>query len=265
MHFFVTVDAETDVIREGIRVISGLRDRVEERERARIPIVWFVRFQRSFDEYVENDSPAYFEGPLRDGFDGFERAKPQLVELLARGDEVGWHYHAYGYVHRTDLSHEARVRILEADLDACGRELRGRHPELPVRSFRFGWFFVPDYVLYETLRSVGIEHDASVMPRAAGSRVESFEARYLEPLASEPAEVGGLCVFPYQKTLLVHDWSVLAHDFGWSSLTRVGAWRERHRLTGALTTTAARLRRGGGAFLTYDTFPRGLLGRDAGA
>ena len=113
-HYFITIDAETDVISEGIQIISGIRDEIEKRENIKIPLVWFVRFQRTWDEYVKNDSARYFKNNVAKGFDGFELAKPQLRELCKRGDEIGWHYHAYNYVHQDDLSHATRMEILEA-------------------------------------------------------------------------------------------------------------------------------------------------------
>ncbi len=47
-HCFVTIDAETDVIQDGIRIISTIREKVEAREKVRIPLVWFVRCQRAW-------------------------------------------------------------------------------------------------------------------------------------------------------------------------------------------------------------------------
>ena len=260
VHHFVTVDAESDVIREGIRTISGLRDKVEAKTRHRIPIVWFVRFQRAWSEYVENESPVYFERQYGDGFDGFALAKRQLLELRGRGDEIGWHYHAYNYVHRDDLSHGTRMRILESDLRSCAEGLRRLHPEFPVRSFRFGWFFVPDYGIFETLRAVGITCDASVRPsRAEGTRVQEFASTYLRPLASEPTVLNGLGLFPFEMTSLIHDWTVVPHDFGWSSATWWHARIQRRRFARELSSAAARLEASGGAFRTYETFPRSTL------
>ena len=41
---FVTVDAETEVISEGVQIISKIREEIEEESGMRIPIIWFVRF-----------------------------------------------------------------------------------------------------------------------------------------------------------------------------------------------------------------------------
>lgn len=258
-HHFVTVDAETEAIQEGVRAISALREEVEAREGIDIPLVWFVRFQRGWQEYVDNDAPAAFEGPMTTGYDGFELAGDQLRELVGRGDEVGWHYHAYHYVHRDDIPPAARLEILRADLTACARELRTRHPEFEVQSFRFGWFFVPDYGLYDHLKTLGISRDASIHPEVGGEPVAAFSARFLLPLATVPTRLDGFALFPYTDTLLVHDWQVVAHDFGWSRLDAPDVPERRRELTGELSAIAARLKRDGGEFLTYATAPPSLL------
>jgi hypothetical protein len=262
-HFLVTVDAETEVIEEGIRVISGLRDEVQARLHVAIPMVWFVRFQRSFEAYVENDDPAAFEDPPIEVYDGFDLAGPLLRELRDRGDEIAWHYHAYNYVYRDDLSHATRLHILENDLRACSGELRRRHPELPVESFRFGWFFVPDYAVFDTLASIGVTRDASVRPGTGGSCVGDTLVRYLEPLATAPTTIGGLTVFPYVRTLLLHDWSVVQHELGWRRLTRRQAKRARRDFVRTLTGVARRLAPDG-RFCTYATFPASLVGSGGG-
>lgn len=254
-HFFVTVDAETDVIQTGIRVISGIRDQIEAQEKIRIPLVWFVRFQRGWTEYVESDSAEALQGPITKGFDGFALAREELLDLQARGDEIGWHYHAYNYVHRDDLSHAAKLNILQADLTSCARELRRRHPDFPVRSFRFGWFFVPDYTIYDTLKALGIVRDASIRPGRDDQRVGDFSVRYLPALAAEPTAVDGLTLFPFSQTVCLHDWTLVRHDFGWSRLDERGVAAKRREFTTELAATAARLKRGGGAFFTYEAFP----------
>jgi hypothetical protein len=250
-HHFVTIDVESNVIVDGIRAICDIRDEVERAESMRLPLIWFVRFQRTWREYVEYDSRAYFAGPFRDGFDGFELAKEQLHELRSRGDEVGWHYHPYSYIHRTDLSHERRLGILEVDLRTCAAEIVLRHPEFELASFRFGWFFVPDYGLFRTLADLGIRLDASVHPGKAGMRVAGGPARYLPPLARQPKLMKGLYIFPFVRTHLIHDWNVVPHDLGWSRLGPEQAKRERQTLRAELTAIAAELRASGGAFMTY--------------
>jgi hypothetical protein len=263
-HCFVTIDAETDVIETGIRVISELRQEVEAREKIRIPLVWFVRFQRSWGEYVENDSAAAFAGPVTEGYDGFAMARDQLLELLRRGDEVGWHYHAYNYVHRDDLSHATRLEILRADLAACARDLRQAHPEFPVRSLRFGWFFVPDYAIYDELSGLGIVRDASIDPGRGDGPVGPFSARHLRPLVTAPTRIDGLTLFPFSKTVLMHDWTVVAHDFGWSRLEKAEAADKRRRFVNTLAAIAARLKQADGEFLTYETAPASMLEGPAG-
>jgi hypothetical protein len=255
----MTVDAESDVIREGIRAISGVRDRVEAKAGRRIPIVWLVRFQRAWDEYVNNETPAHFEHPYGGGFDGFALAKNELLELRNRGDEIGWHYHAYNYVHRDDLSHGTRMRILEADLRTCAEAMRRRHPEFVAESFRFGWFFVPDYEIFETLREIGITRDASTGRHPEGAPVHGFQCTYLKPLASNPTELNGLALFPFEMTIAIHDWTVVPHDLGWASSSRPAAWARRRGFERKLAAAAARLAASGGAFHTYETYPRSML------
>src|SRR5262249_5279033 len=151
-HHFATADVETELIPQGIHAISTIRDRVEREEHTPLPIVWFVRFQRTWTEYVKVASPRYFAGAFGDVFDGFALAKPELRRLQARGDEIGCHYHAYNYVHRDDLSHQQKIAIWRPALTACQAEIARRHAELEIHTFRFGWFFVPDYALFRTLR-----------------------------------------------------------------------------------------------------------------
>ena len=93
------------------------------------------------------------------------------------------------------------------------RELRRRHPEFPVRSFRFGWCFVPDYSLYDDLARLGIANDASILPERGGQPVARFPVRYLRPLVTVPSRIGGLVLFPRSRTLILHDWTVIPHDF----------------------------------------------------
>jgi len=251
---FITVDAETDVIRDGIATISAIRDRVEARERIRIPIVWFVRFQRKTSEYKKIDSPEYFAGPVTSAFDGFELARPELVQMLASGDEIGWHYHAYNYVHRTDLSHARRIAIVSADLVACAEAIRARHPYVEARSFRFGWFFIPDYGLFTTLERVGIGVDASIRPGTEGRQVKAFEATYLPALTTTPKKIGNIFFVPYFLTRLIHDYEVVAHDFGWSRMDAASTRRRQEEFEHDLVQTANAVKRGSGSFTTYRTF-----------
>ena len=112
---FLTVDAELPVVAEGVKVISSLRDEVERELETKIPIIWLVRFQRSWDEYVSNRPPEYFRSSPKKLFDGFELARTQLLEMMERGDEIGWHYHAFHYVHHPELSHPERISSLLSD------------------------------------------------------------------------------------------------------------------------------------------------------
>ena len=235
----VTVDAETEVIRAGIAAIAAVRDEAEERTGTRIPITWFVRFQRGWTDYVGADSPAGLDGRFDGGFDGFALAAAELGALRERGDEVGWHYHAYNWVHRPDLERATRLDILRADLAGCAAELRERHPEPQVTSFRFGWFFVPDPSVYGLLAELGIARDASIDPARTGATVvEGLPARHAEPPATEPARLDGVALLPRRDTVLTHDWSVVAHDLGWSRLDERGAAAARGELAAELAASA---------------------------
>ena len=41
-HYFITIDAETDVISEGIQVIPEIRDEIERKKDIRIPLIWHL-------------------------------------------------------------------------------------------------------------------------------------------------------------------------------------------------------------------------------
>ena len=252
-HFFITVDAETNVLLEGIQIISSIRDEIQRQENMKIPIVWFVRFQRTWTDSVESDSPQYCERPVTQSFDGFQLAKSHLQELCQRGDEIAWHYHAYHYVSRDDLSHATKMQILKADLISCANAIKERHPYFRIRAFRFGWFFVPDYDIFDTLKEIGISADASIDPKRVG-RVESFAVNYLPPLTSSIRHINGMWFFPFSRTRHIHDWNVVPHDFGWSSLDDQGAVRDRNEFKQFLLETAINLKKKNGIFCTYQGF-----------
>jgi hypothetical protein len=256
---FVTVDAETEVIESGMSVIAELRELVERRESIRIPFTWFVRFQRDWEDYLDADVTT-FQRPVTRGYDGFTLAKEQLAALIRRGDEIGWHYHAHNWVCRDDLSTATRLEILRADLASCWRELRKRHPDLTIASFRFGWFFVPDYAIYRDLAEFGLTRDASIDPGCLGRPVASSSASFLRPPVTAPEEFEGLTLFPRSETIVVHDWSVVAHDFGWSRADDRKAFVNRLELIAELQKIAVRLKRDGGEFLTYEIAQRSLFG-----
>ncbi len=236
---FITVDAETEVISEGVEVISKTRDSIEIISGVRLPITWFVRLQRSWPDSVNNDDPAFFELPLKDYFDGFALAKKQLLALCQRGDEVAWHYHASNYVYRNDLSHDLRMEILKADLRACFRTITEMHPEFEVIGFRFGWFFVPDYEVYETLYEIGVRYDASVDPIRDGKNVAVFKSTYPPSITREIHRMGNMIVFPRIHTYHTHDWTVVPHEFNWHSFSPEEAEQHRFRLEGRLRRMAA--------------------------
>jgi hypothetical protein len=260
--FFVTVDAETSVVRDGARVIAELRDELEDEFSVRVPLTWFVRFQRTWTESVEHDRPEAYAEPPAKAFDAFALAADALRANRDRGDEIGWHYHAYHYTTRDDLDHATRMAILAADLRACWTALRERHPEFAIESFRFGWFFVPDYGVYDTLRAFGITRDASVDPARRG-RVTASSTHYLEPIAESPARIGPMACFPFAQTLLAHDWEVVPQDLGWSRLDEAGAVAGRARLRELLVQAIEATREAGGTLATYANVPLGTLGAPA--
>jgi len=251
-HHFVTVDAETCHIPEGIDAVCAVRERVEAEQGMEIPITWFIRFQRTWDEYVQIDAADYFSGPITKAFDGFELGKPQLLRLRKRGDEIGWHYHAYSYVHRDDLSHEKKVAILGADLAACGAEIRRRYREFEIQSFRWGWFFVPDYSLFAVLNDVGVRIDASIMPQLAGRKVQKFNVTHPVSITDEPRKIGGTWFVPFARTSLIHDYNMVSHDLGWSAQDEQQATQSREALETRLSAIANELGAVEGAFLTYE-------------
>ena len=250
--YFVTVDAETRLIRKGVREISRIRERIEKQFRVEIPIVWFVRFQRSWSEYVEKETADYFSNSLNEAFDGFELAKSSLRYRRDRGDEIGWHYHAYNYVHREDLSHETRIAILCSDLASCAQAIRQRHSEFAVRSMRFGWFFIPDYRVFAVLRASGIRIDASVRPGYEGKKVADSNATYLAPITVSPQRISGTWFVPYTRTFAIHDWEMVTHNLGWTKLGRGQADANRDEFAQAISRAARNIAESGGSFSTYE-------------
>lgn len=257
--YFLTVDAESAVIAEGVQAISSLRSEVERELDTKIPIVWLVRFQRSWGEYVSNQPPEYFRSPPRKVFDGFELARTQLSDMMRRGDEIGWHYHAYHYVHHPELSHHERISSLLFDLEACHNELRERHPCFDIRSFRFGWFFIPDYRVFGKLKALGIDSDASVRPERYGKKVARFATSFLAPITEHPRELGGMTFFPFRRTLSLHDWTLVPHQFSWRTLSERQARENRKGFKRKLMKRTVRLQETGGCFSTYREFPRDHL------
>ncbi len=253
-NWFITVDAESDVIAEGMRVLSELRDSVEAGTGTTMPITWFVRFQRGWTESVKNEDVAFFEAPLTRHYDGFKLALPLLTALAARGDEIGWHYHAYNYVHRDDLSHDHRIAILRADMRRCVGDVRVRYPMFDIRSFRFGWFFVPDLEIYDTLNELGITADASFRSKNTGKPVQEFDASYLAPPVDGIAAYRGVTLFPNDRTVLIHDWNVIAHDFGWSVYDTDKAEAQRQSFRCKLAEVATAIADSGSKAITYSGY-----------
>jgi hypothetical protein len=249
-HFFVTVDAETEVIAEGIAAITRIRDRVEQDLGMPIPLFLLVRFQRGTTESVEPSDPAAFRAPPQRVFDGFALAGDALLGLAARGDEIGWHYHAYHYVHRDDLDYALKVQCLLADLASCAGELRRRYPEFTPRAFRFGWFFVPDPRAFTLLAELGFDVDASVRPTLSRP-VRRFRAQYPPPLTDRIPRIGATWHFPFERSLLLHDTDMIAHRLSWCEQDEPQAEAARKRFTRRLRQIGSGLRNSGGRFLTY--------------
>ncbi len=248
--YFVTVDTETKLLEAGNAAISRIRDEVAEEYGISIPIVWFVRFQRGWQETVSNDSIEFFRGPLGRHFDGYQLAKSQFMAFQARGDEIAWHYHAYNYLQAKHLSHEERIDLLVADLECCGNAFRERHPEFDIQSFRFGWYFIPDYKIFSCLKKLGINADASVNPHKSGE-VSSSGIDFLPPRYSEITVENQLWFFPKIKTISLHDWELVPHDFGWTSQGETDAQKRQIEFKENLSRMTESALRKNARFMTY--------------
>ena len=246
---FLTVDAETPVIAEGVRTLSAIRSEVQRETGIPIPLTWFVRFQRRWDDYNHRLLP-----PPDGWFDGFELLGPLVNELSNQGDEIGWHYHAYHYVAHPDVPHADRIAVLQDDLARCARAMRERHPGLEVTAFRFGWFFVPDRCLYRTLNELGLTVDASARPDLDGHPVSSFEIPHPPAVVRQPGIVDGVLCVPYQRTWNWHDWSLVAHDFSWHQMSHQEARRAQADFRRALRRIVEKARAQDGRFTTYADF-----------
>ena len=251
LHYFLTVDAETPVIADGVRTLSAIRQEVQREARVPIPMTWFVRFQRRWDDYNQPVLPT-----PQDWFDGFELLGPLARELASQGDEIGWHYHAYHYVAHPDLPHAERIAVLQADLTHCAETMRERHPDLTIEAFRFGWFFVPDQSVYPTLNAVGIRVDASARPDLDGHPVSNFGIRRPPAIVQEPGIVDGVLCVPYLRTWTWHDWSLVAHEFQWHRLSVTEAAKAQSDFRHHLRKIAAEAWAHNGRFATYGGFRR---------
>jgi hypothetical protein len=247
--YFLTVDAETPVIVEGVRALAAIRTEVQRETGIPIPFTWFVRFQRRWDDYNHPVLPA-----SEDWFDGFELLGPLVHELSSQGDEIGWHYHAYHYVAHRDMPHADRIAVLQADLARCAKAMRERHPRLEVAAFRFGWFFVPDHCLYRTLNALGLTVDASARPDRDGHSVSNFGIPHTPAVVRQPGIVDGVLCVPYERTWNWHDWSLVAHDLSWHRMSNQEAARAQEEFRHALRRIVAKARARDGRFTTYADF-----------
>ena len=256
--YFVTVDAETEAISEGVQVISKIREEIEEESGVRIPIIWFVRFQHGFNESVKSDGVDSFKYPITRFYDGFDLAAKQLHEFQDRGDEIGWHYHAYNYIYRPDLGHTSRIEILSADLVRCANEIKARHAHFTIGAFRFGWFFIPDYTIFQTLKELGIRADASINPRKQG-KVANSTVCFLKPPLKTIKEIERMWFFPRTaQTLSVHDWTVVPHQFSWSSQNKQDALNNQTEFKKMLVSTVEEAKRNGSSFISYHDYLQSL-------
>lgn len=259
MDCFATVDAESVCIPGGVEILARMRDEIEQQSGTAIPMVWFVRFQRRWNDEVWKDTPDLFTRPPAEAFDGFELGKDQFMALQDRGDEIGWHYHANNFAYRPELDRATRLEILHTDLRVCAQGLREKHPEFAVGSFRFGWFFVPDYSVYSTLNDVGITCDASIRPDSGRTlRLPSFEVERLTPLEGLPRVLHGVCVFPFERTILTHDWSVIPHEFEWRTWDAAQAKQGQQKYRKEMLDLARRAQQNRGHITTYHKAAKAL-------
>ena len=93
---------------------------------------------------------------------------------------------------------------------------------------------------------------ASIDPGCSGGPVPGSAA-------TAPTRIGGLTLFPRTHTVLLHDWTVVAHEFGWSRAEADEAVARRLGFVEELKAIAARLERDGGEFFTYETAPPSLI------
>jgi hypothetical protein len=93
--------------------------------------------------------------------------------------------------------------------------------------------------------------------------VASSSASFLRPLVTAPEEFEGLTLFPRSETIVVHDWSVVAHDFGWSRADDRKVFVNRLEFIAELQKIAVQLKRDGGEFLTYEIAPASSGSRTA--
>jgi len=255
LRHFISVDAESEVLAEGVATANSIRARVERKCHVRIPLIWFIRFQRTWNEYVEEDAINYFTRPVDKSFDGFALGNRQLLKLQSRGDEIAWHYHAYNYAHREDLSHAHKIAVLRADLLACGVHILRCYPEFEVRTFRFGWSFVPDYSLYRLLRRLRIKIDASVQIESAGKKVKAFNLRYPSPITRFPKKIDGTWFVPLKRAHMVHEYELVAHNLGWTAQDEQQASQKRDDFEEKLLEIARKCRETGATFANYkETF-----------
>ena len=207
---------------------------------------------------MQSETVDFFTGPITRFYDGFDLAARQLVAFQDRGDEIGWHYHAYNYIYRPDLDHDSRIKILGADLISCANEIKARHPHFTIQSFRFGWFFIPDYAIFQTLKESGIRADASIDPQQQGTVADSTVC-YPEPLVKTIKEVDGMWFFPRSaQTLFIHDWTVVPHQFGWRSQHEQDAMIMRTKFRQTLASAVEEAKRNGQHFTSYHDYLRSL-------
>ncbi|MDD5772179.1 MAG: hypothetical protein PHX78_01770 [bacterium] len=195
----ITVDAESIKIPEGIERISVIRDILEKKYNIKIPITWFVMYDKNFN--------------------GFELALDKWTELKKRGDEIGWHYHASSF--KKDLSYDSALNETAQDLQTLFPQIKNKY-NFDIESFRFGWFFIPGFKLFDTLKALGIKTDASYCDSVIGQEYYNGKIRIsYDRIIKKPQEVNGIFEVPRIannkniEVILLHDWTLLEHNFSW--------------------------------------------------
>lgn len=204
-----TIDAETEEgIPEGVSYISRLRDKLELEYKIDIPLVWFVKYEENFDGY------------------GLDVSLWKCLE--ERGDEIGWHYHAQHYCQRPDLTEKEKLSKYKTDLKKYFPEIKSKYP-FRIKSFRAGWFLLPNFTLLDILNQIGIKIDSSVHLEEQGKEYSDtcpskFKILY-EKNINEPTMIKGVYEVPKISSnnssdllqfVFTHDWAVIDHCFDWS-------------------------------------------------
>lgn len=189
----ITVDAESKKIPEGIERISAIRDVLEKKYNTKIPITWFVKYDNNFD--------------------GFDLALDKWLEFEKRDDEIGWHYHAASF--RKEISYDSALNETARDLLTLFPLIKNKY-NFNIESFRFGWFFIPNFSLFNILKASGIKSDASYCDWAIDTEYYSGRIKIsYDRVINKPQYTNSLFEVPnivnskYARVILVHDWTLI--------------------------------------------------------